>query len=318
MRQKGRAMIICCGEALIDMIPSVDAAGKDAFTPHAGGAVFNTAVALGRLGAPVGFVSGISTDLFGDMLRQGLTDSNVDTANVVMSDRRTTLAFVTLKNGQASYLFFDENSAGRMLDAKDLPTIPDATTALYLGGISLINLPAADFYVALAMREAGRRVIMADPNIRMNFVTDETAYRARLERLIAHTNILKVSDEDLDWIVPGPLSMLEKADMLLNRGPQLVIVTRGSQGATGLFGTDGVVEVPAQSTTVADTVGAGDTFNAGVLARLSEQGLLSTDALQNITDEQVASALAMGARVAGITVSRHGANPPWAHELDGA
>ena len=311
-------MIICCGEALIDMIPSVDPTGKRAFTPHTGGAVFNTAIALGRLGAPVGFVSGISTDLFGDMLRQGLIDSNVDTGNVVMSDRRTTLAFVTLKDGQASYLFFDENSAGRMLYVDQLPAVPDTTTALFFGGISLINLPAADFYVALAMREASKRVIMADPNIRMNFVGDEAEYRARLERLIAHTDILKVSDEDLDWIVPGPLSLLEKADTLLNDGPGLVIVTRGSEGATALFGTDGVVEVPAQRTTVADTVGAGDTFNAGVLAKLSEQRLLSKLALQNITADQVTAALAMGAKVAGITVSRPGANPPWAHELVGS
>lgn len=310
-------MIICCGEALIDMIPSVDPDGKQAFTPHAGGAVFNTAVALGRLGAPVGFISGISTDLFGDILRQGLADSNVDTSNVVMSGRRSTLAFVTLKSGQASYLFFDENSAGRMLFTGDLPDIPDAASTLYFGGISLINLPAADFYVALAMREAGRRVIMADPNIRMNFVTDEAAYRARLERLIAHTDIVKVSDEDLDWIVPGPLSLLEKADKLLMDGPAVVIVTRGSEGATAVFGTDSVVEVPARRTVVVDTVGAGDTFNAGVLAALSEQGLLSRSALQNISADQVAAALAMGAKVAGITVSRPGANPPWAEELDG-
>ncbi|MGJ8625919.1 MAG: carbohydrate kinase family protein [Sulfitobacter sp.] len=310
-------MIICCGEALIDMIPSMDPTGQQAFTPHAGGAVFNTAIALGRLGAPVGFVSGISTDLFGDILLQGLKDSNVETGNVMMSDRRTTLAFVTLKNGQASYLFFDENSAGRMLDAAQLPAIPDSTSALYFGGISLINAPAADFYVALAMREAGKRVIMADPNIRMNFVTDEDEYRARLARLIAHTDILKVSDEDLDWIVPGPLSLLEKADKLLLDGPQLVIVTRGSQGAVGLFGTDNVVEVPARRTTVADTVGAGDTFNSGVLAELSNQGLLSKAALENITEAQVTDALAMGAKVAGITVSRPGANPPWAHELIG-
>lgn len=308
-------MIICCGEALIDMIPSVDPDGEQAFTPHAGGAVFNTAIALGRLGAPVGFVSGISTDLFGDMLVQGLADSKVETGHVVMSDRRTTLAFVTLKNGQASYLFFDENSAGRMLDAAELPAIPDSATALYFGGISLINLPAADFYVALAARETGKRVIMADPNIRMNFVTDEAAYRARLDRLITNTDILKVSDEDLNWIVPGPLSLLEKADTLLNVGPAVVIITRGGDGATALFGIDSVVDVPAQRTRVVDTVGAGDTFNAGVLAHLFEQGLLTKTALQNITADEVTAALAMGTKVAGITVSRAGANPPWLDEL---
>jgi fructokinase len=124
-----------------------------------------------------------------------------------------------------------------------------------------------------------------------------------------------VSDEDLDWIVPGPLSLLEKADTLLNEGPAIVIITRGGDGATALFGTDRLVDVPAQRTTVVDTVGAGDTFNAGVLAQLFEQGLLTKSALQNITADQVIAALAMGAKVAGITVSRAGANPPWADEL---
>ena len=308
-------MIICCGEALIDMIPSKDAGGADAYTPHAGGAVFNTAIGLGRLGAPVGFISGISTDFFSDMLIAGLKASNVDTGHVIMSDRRTTLAFVKLTNGHATYLFFDENSAGRMLDADQLPDVPDATTALYFGGISLINLPAADFYVALAAREASNRVIMADPNIRMNFVTDEDAYRARLDVLVAHTDVLKVSDEDLDWIVPGDQPLTEKAGTLLKTGPKVVIITRGSEGATALFGTDQVVDVPAQRSIVVDTVGAGDTFNSGVLAYLSEHGLLSKKALQDITAEHVTGALAMGAKVAGITVSRAGANPPWAKEL---
>lgn len=310
-------MIICCGEALIDMIPTVDTDGREGFTPHAGGAVFNTAIALGRLGAPVGFVSGISTDMFGDMLRNALQESHVATDNVVVSDRRTTLAFVALKNGQASYLFFDENSAGRMLVPEQMPDISDDATALYFGGISLINAPAADFYVDLAVREAGKRVIVADPNIRINFVTDEPAYRARLERLIAHTDILKVSDEDLDWIVPGPLTLLEKAERLQISGPEMVIVTRGSDGAMALFGDEQVVEVPAQRTKVADTVGAGDTFNAGVLAQLSMQGQLSKSAIQALNPEQASNALSAGTKVAGITVSRPGANPPWAHELDG-
>ncbi len=310
-------MIICCGEALIDMIPIAAADGSESYVAHAGGAVFNTAVGLGRLGTPVSFISGISSDFFGAQLVQGLSDSNVRTDDVIMSDRRTTLAFVKLKNGQASYLFFDENSAGRMLDAFDMPVIPDTAQALYFGGISLINLPAADFYVDLAVREAGRRVIMADPNVRINFVADEEAYRARLDRLISHSDIVKVSDEDLDWIVPGPLSLLEKADTLFAKGPALIIVTRGSEGALGLFGNDQVVSVPSQRITVVDTVGAGDTFNSGVLASLSAQGLLGKLALQNITPDQVTDALTMGARVAGITVSRAGANPPWADELDG-
>jgi fructokinase len=265
-------MIVCCGEALIDMIPITDLEGGQSLKPHAGGAVFNTAIALGRLGVQAQFLSGVSTDLFGKILLGELHNSNVVTDLVIRSDRPTTLAFVELNNGQASYVFYDENTAGRMLDPQDLPTVPEATQALYFGGISLINEPAADFYLALALRESKKRVIVADPNIRANFITNEARYRARLVQLIGCVDILKVSDEDLDWIVPGPLTQIEKVNALCEKGPTVVVLTRGSEGASALFGDDMVVDVPVPKVTVADTVGAGDTFNAGFLASLSAIG----------------------------------------------
>ena len=248
-------MIVCCGEALIDMIPQADPNGGQSLKPHAGGAVFNTAIALGRLGVSSYFLSGVSTDMFGKMLLQELHGSRVDTGLVIRSDRPTTLAFVELTDGHASYVFYDENTAGRMLDPNELPEIPQAAQAMYFGGISLINEPAADFYLALALRESKRRVIVADPNIRANFVTDEARYRARLNQLIACVDILKVSDEDLDWIVPGPLTQIEKADVLRERGPKVIVLTRGGDGACAFFGNDLMVEVPVEKVEVADRGG---------------------------------------------------------------
>ena len=308
-------MIVCCGEALIDMIPSVDPEGGQVFRPHAGGAVFNTAIALGRLGIDSRFLSGISTDMFVQTLLDELHNSNVITDLVMRSDRPTTLAFVGLENGQASYVFYDENTAGRMLFPDNLPRIPRTAKAMFFGGISLINEPAADFYLALALRESKKRVIVADPNIRANFVTDEKRYRARLDRLMACVDILKVSDEDLDWLVPGPLTQIEKATALQEKGPALVVLTRGSGGACALFGFDMKIEVPVQKVEVADTVGAGDTFNAGVLASLSESGLLDRAGIAAIGKADLTGALEFGARVAAITVSRPGANPPWLSEV---
>lgn len=308
-------MIVCCGEALIDMIPTTDSSGARSFTPHAGGAIFNTAIALGRLGAQSHFVSGVSTDLFGKILLDQLHKSNVATDLVVRSDRPTTLAFVELTDGHASYVFYDENTAGRLLDPQELPSIPDAANAMYFGGISLISEPAADFYLALAMREASRRVIVVDPNIRVSFIQDEVSYRARLNKLIAHVDILKVSDEDLDWIVPGPLSLLEKAGVLRERGPEIVVLTKGSAGACALFGEGEIVDVAAQTVTVADTVGAGDTFNAGFLAKLAEDGLLDRNRINNLNAADLRRALEYGTKVAAVTVSRPGANPPWKSEL---
>jgi len=186
---------------------------------------------------------------------------------------------------------------------------------MYFGGISLINTPAADFYLALALQEAPRRVIMADPNIRANFVTDEAGYRARLEHLIACVDILKVSDEDLDWLVPGPMPQIDKANVLRGQGAKVVVLTRGAEGACALFGNDQMVEVPVPKVVVADTVGAGDTFNAGFLASLSRDGLLHKDSIAALDAGAVKRALGLGAKVAAITVSRPGANPPWQSEL---
>ena len=131
-------MIICSSEALIDMIPATCGdAYEDGFIPRAGGSVFNTAIALGRLGANVGFVSGLSTDMFGEILEQTLRDSNVDLALCLRADRPTTMAYVKLTDGNASYLFHDENSAGRMITAEDMPEISPDVTAMFFGGISL-------------------------------------------------------------------------------------------------------------------------------------------------------------------------------------
>ncbi|WP_299678367.1 carbohydrate kinase [uncultured Roseobacter sp.] len=308
-------MIICCGEALIDMIPSTTVDGRNCFTPHAGGAVFNTAIALGRLGQETGFVTGLSQDLFGMQLSEALVESGVDCSHVIRSPLPTTLAFVQLTNGQARYTFYDENTAGRSLTPDQLPDLPDAAAALYFGGISLISEPCAEFYAALAEREAPRRLIMIDPNIRAAFVKDAARYRARLDRMVAVSDIVKVSDEDLDWIVPDAAGLEDKARRLCAAGPQVVIVTRGSEGASAILANGPVVNVPAERVAVVDTVGAGDTFNAGVLSKLAEDGLLSKSKRSEIDPAALTRALAHGARVAAVTVARAGANPPWAHEL---
>lgn len=305
-------MILCCGEALIDMIQTPAASGGEAFAPHSGGAIFNTAIALGRLGCPAGMLTGLSTDLFGVQLRQALTDSHVDPSLAILSDRPTTLAFVRLDNGHATYTFYDENSAGRMIAPADLPALPADVTALYLGGISLACEPGAEAYATLAEREGGNRAVMLDPNIRPGFIRDEPAYRARLKRLFSVADIIKVSDDDLHWLSPGAATLAEKAAGL---GSAMVIVTRGGDGAIAFFGNGATVGIPAQTVAVVDTVGAGDTFNAGVLACLNRNGLLSKRAIAGISAEALREALAFGAKVAAVTVSRAGANPPWAHEL---
>lgn len=301
-------MILCCGEALIDMLPRQSDAGENCFAPHPGGSVFNTAVALGRLGASPQFFSGIAADLFGDMLRAQLDASGVDSSPAALCERPCTLAFVTLTDGHASYAFYDENTAGRMLSPRDLPE--DTPEALFFGGISLVVEPCGAAYETLMLREAPHKLTMIDPNIRPGFVTDEAAYRARLTRMLGAADIVKTSDEDLEWITGGT----DVAPLFENSSTKVVLLTRGAEGVT-VYTPDGAVDVPAVKAEVVDTVGAGDTFSAGFLAEMEKSGHLTKATLGDAGLDDLRKAAAFGAKVAAITVSRAGANPPWASEV---
>lgn len=307
-------MILSCGEALIDMLPRTTTLGEPAFSPYAGGAVFNTAIALGRLGAPSAFFSGISNDMLGQILTETLEASKVDTQYCARSDRPTTVAFVKLVDGQATYAFYDENTAGRLLSQNELPTLPPAITTLFFGGISLVNDPAASTYAALQAREAATRVTMIDPNIRPGFIAGKEAeYRARIERMVARADIVKLSDEDLHWLEgQGDLTALARG--ILAKGPKVVFITEGAKGARAVTATQDRF-VAATAVTVVDTVGAGDTFNAGVLAALHQAGALTKAGVAALADATLDAALSLGTRAAAVTVSRAGANPPWSHEL---
>ncbi|HJO51483.1 carbohydrate kinase [Sulfitobacter pontiacus] len=308
-------MILCCGEALIDMVAAPSLDGPDGFVPHSGGAVFNTAIALGRLGARAGMLTGLSHDMFGDQLADALKASDVDTTHIIRSNRPSALAFVKLEDGQASYSFFDENSAGRMIRPEDMPALPSDVTALFFGGISLASDPSASAYAALLDRQGGPRAVMIDPNIRPLFITDAEGYRRRMAAMIRQADIVKVSDEDLNWLNPAPLTQAEKISAMLDTGPSVVIVTQGAEGAIATLADGTSIAVPAAKTNVVDTIGAGDTFNAGFLAKLSELDLLTPEALGTLDLDALRDAMTYGARVAAITVSRAGANPPWANEL---
>jgi fructokinase len=307
-------MILSCGEALIDMLPRTSTLGESCFAPYAGGAVFNTAIALGRLGAPSAFFSGVSNDMLGEILADTLTASRVDTRYLARSDRPTTVAFVKLVNGQATYAFYDEGTAGRMLSTEELPTLPEAIDALFFGGISLVNDPAASTYEALQARECSTRVTMIDPNIRPGFIAGkEVPYRARIERMIARADIVKLSDEDLHWLL-GQGNLTALARDVLATGPKVVFITEGANGARAVTATQDIF-VAAQKVAVVDTVGAGDTFNAGVLAALHHARALTKAALGSLPDATLTEALSLGTRSAAVTVSRAGANPPWSNEL---
>jgi len=306
-------MIVSCGEALIDFLPRTTGDGSPVFAPFAGGSPFNVAIAIGRLGAPAGFFGGLSTDLFGETLRLALHDSGVDTALANVSSRPTTLAFVSLADGNARYAFFDEGSAGRMLTENDLPALPKTVTALHFGSFSLAEEPCGSALEALMRREFFDRVISLDINVRPTLIRNRDGYLARIDRLVAMADIVKLSEEDIDWLEPGT-DFADLARRWLEHGAKLVALTKGADGAVALSRT-AKVEVPGVPVKVADTVGAGDTFTAGMLARLDARGLLTKAAVAGLDQRAIGDALGFAARAAAITVSRPGADPPRLREL---
>lgn len=304
-------MILCAGESLIDMVPE-----GGAFRPLAGGSVYNTTVALGRLGEPTAYLWPISRDAFGDVLLAPLVEAGVDTALCPRTDRLTTLAVVTLSDGDARYSFYDEGSAGRMLSPEDLPSLPAEIEALFVGGISLVPDPCGAAIETLISDHHQRLPVMVDPNIRPFFISDPDSYRARLQRILSMVDIVKLSADDLEWLHPD-LGHEDAAREVLKLGARIVLQTGGSAGAKALWAGD-TVTAPAVKTNVADTIGAGDTFNAGFLASLRRQGVLSKNGIAAISADQIHAALSLGAQAAAVTVSRPGANPPWAHEMPAA
>ena len=302
-------MILACGEALIDMLPRESTKGEAAFAPYPGGAVFNTAIGLGRLGIETQFLCGMSSDFLGDILRDGLDAAGVDHSPSPKLVAPCTVAFVKLVDGQATYAFYDENSAMRTLTVA--PAI-DAN-ALFFGGISLVGDGCGDTFEALMLREAPARVTMINPNIRPSFIRDVVAYRARIDRMMEAADIIKLSDEDLHWF-EGEGDLPDLARGLVAKGAKLVCITEGADGVTG-YSAEHEVFVPSERADVVDTVGAGDTFNAGLLAGLDRAGNLTKAKIAGLSAEDIRSALHLGVRAAAVTVSRAGANPPTAAEL---
>lgn len=296
------------------MVP--DGIGKDrVYRPKMGGSVFNTARALGRLGVDVQFLSGVSNDPFGEQLIKALHDSHVDTSMITRGNGLTTLAFVHLDDGNATYRFYDENSAGRMIYLQDFPPVSPDVQAMFFGGISLCLDPAASTYHKIFEATNADKVTMIDPNVRPEFVTDTAAYFKRLRQMIALCDIVKVSEDDLDLLVEGKNTTIEKLAMIKSMGPSVAVLTKGSDGLSALFSGGQIIHVNAPEVNVTDTIGAGDTFNAGFLAMLDNLNLLTKIDIETISTTDLHSALEYGAKVAAIVVQREGANSPWASEL---
>ncbi len=302
-------MILSCGDALIDFVPARSADGRDVLRPVVGGSCLNVAVGLARLGAPTGFVGGISTDLFGTMVAAHAQASNVDLGYATRSPDQTTLAFVRHVGREAQYAFYDAETAARKWTFRPGSIPFNDIGAIHVGSTTLIHDQGARETRAMIAATQGKVTISFDPNCRPNLVTDKAAYRLQMDEFAASADLIKMSDVDFDYL-HGHDDYAARAAALLARGTSLVVVTRGPKGALGWHAQAGAVEVAAPTVEVVDTIGAGDTFQAGMLFALRKLGRIGRDALRALDHAELRKALAFAGACAAVTCTREGADPP--------
>jgi fructokinase len=308
----GKSMFLVCGEALMDVFAVGDTPTGVALDARVGGSPFNVAIGLARLAQPVAFLGSVSNGFLGQRLMRSLAAEGVALNHVARTDAPTTLGLVGLdERGVPSYAFYGEGAADRQLTLDALP--PPNFDALHLGSYTTVTEPTSSTLRALVEREYKRCLVAYDPNVRLNVQPDKALWREFLNWMIPRTHVLKISDEDLSLLLPGTTPEQFAADALA-KGVQLVVVTRGSEGASG-WTASATVTVPPKPVTVIDTVGAGDTFQAALLTWLTEHQVLSPDKVGRLTAAQMHDALAFSAQAAAITCSRRGADMPRRNEL---
>ncbi|HLX78912.1 MAG TPA: carbohydrate kinase [Acidimicrobiales bacterium] len=305
-------MIASCGESLVDFVPDLTGSSSR-WTDFVGGSPYNVARGLGRLGIESAFVGAISTDLFGEELLAGLESSGVATDYVVRLDRPSTLSFVRIDDSDAEYAFYNATSADRNWPGTDNTTLLAAVDALHFGSNSLVLEPGASEFERLMGLAKQAHVVSFDPNVRPQLVEGGEHLADRFYQLAALADIVKLSADDIRYLEPR-VSAAEMAGRILSQGAALVFVTCGQRPTIAFTPRLEVTRSP-KKVHVVDTIGAGDGFMAGLLASLSERGLLSKDGLSAISIEELDTVLDFALRVAAAVCTRRGAEMPTKDDL---
>jgi len=316
-------VILCVGEAVIDLIQADIAGTGQAFLPVPGGCAYNTSIAIGRLGSPVSFLGRISKNFFGDIQTSRLRENNVNDTMLIRCEQNPVLAFIKTEEGKdPEYAFYEEGTSDRSLSPDEMPAqLPENTDCIVFGSISVVMEPIGSTIETFILGDTARNTVTAfDPNIRPFVIKDRAAYLKRFEKLTAASAIVKISSEDYEYIDAGspPQEALEN---LIDMGTRLAVITLGPEGAQAMLrrSNGSVTKVSAPGIDVpriADTVGAGDTFHGAFLVWLEQRGKLSRNAIAELDENDLFSALAFANRAAAFVCGRRGAQPPYMNEIE--
>ncbi|HZP92867.1 MAG TPA: carbohydrate kinase [Burkholderiales bacterium] len=302
--------VALAGEALIDFA----GIGEMRFQGYCGGSPLNTAVAAARLGQATGYITQLSTDLFGVRLRRHLEENGVDTRFVLSHCAPTTLAFVEHDGEQSRYQFLARGSADSLYAPDPLPELPAETAFLHFGSVSLLLEPAASSITRLVERHRSRVVIVFDPNVRPTLIENADAYRRRCAEWIRACHLLKLSEEDAAYLA-GHGDLDSAVAAWLESGPRAALVTHGARGLRLYRRAAAPLRVPAFRVPVADTIGAGDTLTAATIVALIERGAARAEDLNALSEPDWREVLTFAAAAAALNCMRPGADPPTRREV---
>jgi fructokinase len=311
-----RLLVAVAGEVVVDLVP---ADGDGLFRAVPGGSPANVAVGLHRLGVPTRLVARLAGDPMGRRLRRHLETNGLDLGHVVAAAEPTSLAIVSVEeDGTVGYDFrIDGTADWQWTDGELADVVDDDVAALHVGSLAMAVEPGASALRRLVERARAQATVSFDPNVRPLLMGRREDVVTRVEDLVAQSDVVKASAEDMAWLYPAEAPGAV-ASRWLGLGPSLVAITLGPDGVLAVGTATPLVQRPAVPVSVVDTVGAGDAFMAALLAGLSHRGLLGrprTGRLRALEDAELAAVLDDAALAAALTCARPGADPPSAEQL---
>ena len=312
-------MYLICGEALYDVFVDpldADVRRRVGLTAKPGGSPYNVAIGLARLGCPVSLATEIAADTLGRQLEARLELEGVDRQFLRRTARATPLAMVDVDaGGTPRYAFYGLDAMLFHPDPAALQKRWPVLSGVHVGSIPIVSAQSAEHLQALVAGAPAKLVVSFDPNIRLAIEPDAGLWRAAVERFRRHAHLIKVSEEDLVNLYGRDADFDAIAQRWLTDRCSLVVVTRGAHGVSCYSRAAGRIQIPAVPVVVADTVGAGDSFQAAMLAWLAENRRNTPAGLASLTAGDIGNLGRFAVQAAAATCRQKGPEFPYRRSL---